>query len=145
VSQEYVLDANVLFGAFISGKDVYRLLFSGHTIYLPDYAFAEIEKYKSRILKKTKLSEHDFQGFVLTLLGDVTVVPSLVLSPASLRQAYEFCKDLDEKDTVYVATAIELKAVLVTSDKTLHDGLKERDFDGVALLGEIVEGLLATD
>lgn len=48
--REYVIDANVLFGAFISGKEIYPLLFSQHRMYLPDFAFAEIEKYKERIL-----------------------------------------------------------------------------------------------
>lgn len=41
---KYIIDSNVLFSAFISGRDVYRLLFSEYTIYLPDYAFLEIEK-----------------------------------------------------------------------------------------------------
>ena len=52
MKHKYVIDANVLFSAFISGKSVYRLLFLEHTIYLPDFAFLEIEKYKQRILKK---------------------------------------------------------------------------------------------
>jgi predicted nucleic acid-binding protein len=59
MSQNYVIDSNVLFSAFISGKDVYELVFSEHTIYLPDYAFREIEKYQERILKKTKLKTQD--------------------------------------------------------------------------------------
>lgn len=46
MKHKYVFDANGLFGAFISAKSVYRLLFSEHTIYLPDFAFLEIEKYK---------------------------------------------------------------------------------------------------
>ncbi len=39
----YVVDANVLFSAFIGGSDVYRLLFSEHTIYLPDFALLELD------------------------------------------------------------------------------------------------------
>jgi PIN domain len=81
--------SNVLFGAFISGKELYRLLFTGQRIFLPDLAFLEIEKYKQRILTKTKLDELQFQEFVLELLRHVTVVPALVLSRASLEQAYE--------------------------------------------------------
>ena len=141
--QEYVVDANVLFGAFISGKDFYQLLFSGHTVYLPDFALAEVEKYKDRILRKTKLPEHELQRFVLALLAEVIVVPGLVLSRDSRRQAYELCRDLDEKDTLYVATAIELNASLVTSDKTLLGGLGERGFTQVVLLSDLVAKLTA--
>ena len=39
ISHTYVIDANVLFSAFISGKDIYPLLFSTYTIYVPDFAF----------------------------------------------------------------------------------------------------------
>jgi len=83
-AHKYVIDANVLFSAFISGKDIYSLLFSTYTIYVPDFAFVELEKYKQRILKKTKLTVDDFQEFVLRLLNNVTVIPNLLLSQASL-------------------------------------------------------------
>ena len=82
-THKYVIDANILFSAFISGKELYTLLFSEYTIYLPDFAFLELEKYKQRIIKKTKLTEHEFQEFVLRLLKDVTVIPNLLLSQAS--------------------------------------------------------------
>ncbi|MBF0236870.1 MAG: hypothetical protein HQM12_04130 [SAR324 cluster bacterium] len=88
MSERYVLDANVLFSAFISGKELYELLFSEHTIYLPDFAFLELEKYKKRILKKTKLGEGEFQEFVLRLLKNVTVTPNFLISQASLKQSY---------------------------------------------------------
>ena len=102
MKHKYVIDANVLFSAFISGKSLYRLLFSEHTIYLPDFAFLEIEKYKQRILKKTKLSEQEFQEFVLKLLTNVTVIPNLLISQRSLKDAYELCKGIDEK-TLFIS------------------------------------------
>jgi predicted nucleic acid-binding protein len=108
MSGGYVLDANVLFSAFISGKELYTLLFSEQSMYLPDFAFLELEKYKKRILKKTKLREEEFQEFILKLFSNVTVIPNLLLSEASLEQAYQLCREIDEKDTVYVAAAIEL-------------------------------------
>ncbi len=137
----YIIDSNVLFSAFISGRDVYRLLFSEYTIYLPDYAFLEIEKYKKRILCKTKLTEHEFKEFVIALLRNVIVVPSLLLSKSSLQKAYQLCQSIDEKDTVYVATSIEFGFPLITADKKLYDGLKERDFDQVILLDDIIKQL----
>jgi len=133
MKQKYVIDANVLFSAFISGKE--------HTVYLPDFAFLEIEKYKQRILKKTKLSEQEFQEFVLKLLINVTVIPNLLISQRSLKDAYELCKGIDEKDTVYIAVALEFDMILITSDKTLFTGLKERDFTQVILLKDVIDTL----
>ena len=141
MKHKYVIDANVLFSAFISGKSVYRLLFSEHTIYLPDFAFLEIEKYKQRILKKTKLTELEFQEFVLKLLTNVTVIPNLLISQRSLKDAYELCKDIDEKDTVYIAVALEFDVTLITSDKTLFTGLKKQDFTQVILLKDVIDTL----
>ncbi|HDM75224.1 MAG TPA: PIN domain-containing protein [Deltaproteobacteria bacterium] len=140
-THKYVIDANILFSAFISGKEVYTLLFSEYTIYLPDFAFLELEKYKQRIIKKTKLTEHEFQEFVLRLLKDVTVIPNLLLSQASLTKAYELCQEIDEKDTVYIAAALELNLALVTSDKRLYTHLKTRDFSQIMLLGDVINTL----
>ncbi len=141
MKHEYVIDANVLFSAFISGKDVYHLLFSEHTIYLPDFAFLEIEKYKQRILKKTKLTEQEFQEFVFKLLSNVTVIPNLLISRASLKHAYQLCQGIDEKNTVYVAVALEFDVTLITSDKILCTGLKKRNFTQVMLLRDVIDTL----
>jgi predicted nucleic acid-binding protein len=141
MSQRYVIDANVLFSAFISGRDIYRLLFSDYTIYVPDFALLELDKYKTRILQKTQLDEREFQDFVLTLFDHVTIVPRLVLSSRSLKRAYQLCQGIDEKDTMYVAVALELHLTFVTNDKTLYRGLKKRRFRRVALLSDIINML----
>jgi predicted nucleic acid-binding protein len=141
MSQRYVIDANVLFSAFISGKELYQLLFSEHTIYLPDFAFLELEKYKARILQKTRLEEQEFQEFVLTLFKNITVIPNFLLSRASLKRAYQLCQGIDEKDTLYVAVALEFHMTLVTNDKKLYRGLKKRHFHRLTLLQDVMNTL----
>ncbi len=140
-SHKYVIDANVLFSAFISGKDVYTLLFSSYTVYAPDFAFLELEKYKQRLLNKAKLRADEFQEFVLRLLTNVIVIPNLLLSHTSLTRAHELCKGIDEKDTVYVAAALELDITLITNDKRLFSGLKAQEFSQVMLLGDVINTL----
>ncbi len=139
--QSYVIDANVLFNAFISGKDLYKLLFSEHAIYLPDFAFVELEKYKTRILNKTRLEEREFQDFVLTLFKDITVIPNFLLSHGSLKRAYQLCQNIDEKDTVYVAVALDFHLTLLTNDKPLYRGLKKQNFHRITLLGDVINTL----
>ncbi|KPA13316.1 DNA-binding protein [Candidatus Magnetomorum sp. HK-1] len=140
-SKKFVIDANVLFSAFISGKDIYDILFSTYKIFVPDFAFLELEKYKQRVLKKTKLSESDLQVFVLRLFNNVTVIPNLLISRASLNRGYNLCTDIDEKDTVYVAAAIELNILLITSDKKLYNYLKLHGFNQITLLGDVINTL----
>lgn len=137
----YVIDANILFSAFISGRDIYRLLFSAYTIYLPDFAFIELEKYKARILKKTKIKEADFKEFVVTLLRHVIVIPNFLISAESLQQAFHLCQHIDEKDTLYVATAIECQAILITNDKKLYHALKQHHFEQIELLENVMNQL----
>ena len=141
-SKKYVIDANVLFSAFISGKEIYDILFSTYKIYVPDFAFLELEKYKQRILKKTKLSEFDLQLFVLRLFNNITVIPNLLISKVSLNRGYEICKEIDEKDTVYIAAAIELNIDLITSDKKLYNYLKSHEFNQIVLLGDVINTLI---
>lgn len=140
-SRKFIIDSNILFSAFISGKEIYSLLFSEHRIYLPDFAFLELEKYKKRILRKTRLTENQFKEFILGLLKQVTVIPNLLLSESSLAEAYQICREIDEKDTVYVAAAMQLDLTLVTSDKRLHNGLKRHQFSRVMLLEDVIDSL----
>ena len=79
---------------------------------------------------------------MLRLLDNVMVIPNLLLSQAALTEAYELCKEIDEKDTVYIAAAIELNLSFITSDKRLFYGLKARNFSQVMLLGDIINTLL---
>jgi predicted nucleic acid-binding protein len=46
-----------------------------------------------------------------------------------LKQAYNLCRGLDEKDTIYIALAIELNGLLWTGDKKLINGLDKKDFN----------------
>jgi predicted nucleic acid-binding protein len=139
MNPEYVIDANVLFSAFISGKEIYQILFSEKKIYLPDFTFLEIEKYKERILKKTRLKEDEFKEFVIKLLMNVTVVPNFLISQESLKEAYILCQSIDEKDTVYIALAIEFHLILITNDRRLYNGLKKQHFHNIILLEEVIE------
>jgi len=48
---------------------------------------------------------------------------------------------IDEDDTEFVALAIETDALLLTGDKKLYKGLKERGFEDVINVSELQEML----
>jgi predicted nucleic acid-binding protein len=50
--KKFILDANVIFSALISGKQLFLQLFESNSFYTPDFVFIEIEKYKNKIIKK---------------------------------------------------------------------------------------------
>lgn len=139
--KSYVIDANIIFTALISGKEVYTQLFTENKLYMPDFALTEIQYYQDLILQKTKVNPTNFRKFVLSLFTNVTIVPNFLISTESYYKAFMLCKDIDEKDTTYIALAIEFDITLVTKDEVLAKGLKEKGFMNVITLRELFERL----
>jgi predicted nucleic acid-binding protein len=52
-----------------------------------------------------------------------------LISVGSWAKAFRLCRDVDEKDTPYVAPALELDAKFWTNDNKLKIGLKKKGFD----------------
>jgi predicted nucleic acid-binding protein len=51
-----------------------------------------------------------------------------VISDEAILKAIELTKDIDIKDSSYIALAIELDCVLLTRDKPLIKGVKKKGF-----------------
>jgi predicted nucleic acid-binding protein len=129
--KSFVTDANVLFSCLISGKADYIDLFEKYQFYLPDFALTELQFYQNLIHLKTKLAPQSLQTFTLGMFEKIIVVPNLLISTQNYLQAFHLCKDIDEKDTVYVALSIELDMPLLTRDKQLIEGLIQKGFSNV--------------
>jgi predicted nucleic acid-binding protein len=127
---EIVADSNIVFSALISGKSIYLDIFRIVKVYVPDFIFLEIEKYEKRIVQKTKLKD-TFREFVRDLFTEVTVIPKLAISSESFAIAYDLCRDIDEKDTPFLALSIELNMSLWTNDKILLDGLRAKGYSNI--------------
>ncbi len=132
-----VLDSNVIFSALISGKDFYLDIVRTHDVYMPDIVLLELQKYEARVLEKTKLSPVKFRTFIRMLFEEVTVIPKFAVSDRNWHTAYEFCKDIDEKDTPFVALSLELKMPLCTNDKQLGERLKKKGFAHLTTIEEL--------
>ena len=135
---EVVVDTNILFSALISGKAAYLDIFRAAKIYSPDFIFLEIAKYEERIIKRTRAKE-SFQSFAKNLFSQMTVIPKLAISSNSFSQAYEFCQDIDEKDTPFLALSIELTVPLWTNDKVLINGLREKKYSNIVSNDEMFD------
>lgn len=133
---QYATDANVIFASLISGKENYERMFSDHKFFIPDFALAEIQKYQPEILRKTKLTFEELKAYTLGIFDRLTVVPNLVVSTQSFLQAFNFCKDIDEKDTPYLALAIEFDIELLTNDIELVEGLRRKGYTKAITLNE---------
>lgn len=72
---DLVIDANVLFSVLIKESFAHDLLFSSSFhLFTPEYIFAELEKHKDEILKKTKRTDEDFFRLLEILKRRIVIV-----------------------------------------------------------------------
>ena len=140
--KSYIIDANVLFGALISGKQIYVEIFERHRFFAPDFINNEVAAYKTLILKKTKLEPIAFHDFINKLFQNLLIIPASNIMEAHLQRAIELCKDIDPKDTMYVALALEMKLTLITRDVLLYEGLLKKDFTNVILFDSFFKSFI---
>jgi predicted nucleic acid-binding protein len=135
---KFVLDSNVIFSCLISGKKFYIDLLSQNQCFAPDFIFEEIKKYEDRILSKSS-SNINFKEFTREIFSNLVILPKLAIENENWKKAHELCKDIDEKDTAFVALSLELDLPLLTRDKKLHEKLKNKQFENIMLLDKFLE------
>ncbi|MDP5121733.1 MAG: PIN domain-containing protein [Spirosomaceae bacterium] len=132
MSKSLVIDTNLIFSSLLPHESRIRdvLLDDDFTLYAPNYIISEIFHHQRKLLKYTKLNDVEFFAFFNSIIERVKFIPLDVISTQSRQKAYDLCKDIDPKDTPFVALSIELNILLWTGDKKLKTGLKAKGFDG---------------
>ncbi|MFN8346450.1 MAG: PIN domain-containing protein [Spirosomataceae bacterium] len=138
---QFVTDANVIFGCLISGREQYLRLVTEKKFYLPDFALTEIQIYQELITEKSPMIGHKLRDYTLRLFEKLIIVPNFLISTQSYYQAFLLCKDIDEKDTVYVALSLEFGYPLLTRDEELTLGLRQKGFTNIILLKEFFDSV----
>ncbi len=132
-----VVDANIIFSSLIKGNPVYLKILNNIDAYAPDFIFIEIEKYEKRILKKVSNTQK-MKEIIFKIFEKITIIPKIALRKTNIKKAYNLCRDIDEKDTPYVALALELDAYLWTNDKKLANKLREKGFSKILTTDELI-------
>ena len=126
-----VLDTNRLFAALRSRNRYFReLLFSDeYTFYSSKFIVVEIFKHKERILKGVSADEDEIYEYLNEVLQRIHFVNEDFISLTNYSKAYQMCKDVDDKDTPFVALALQINAQLWSSDEILKRHLRTKGFD----------------
>ena len=129
-SKGIVVDTNLIFSSLIPKESKIRevLFDSDLTFYSPNYLIIEIYLHKDKLLKYSKLTESEFYQYFNVIIERIKFIPTAVISTESKQKAYEFCHNIDIKDTAFVALAIELNIPIWTGDKKLKEGLQSKGF-----------------
>ena len=131
ISKSVVVDTNLIFSALIpKASKIRELLFeSNMTFFAPNFLISEIYKHKEKLIKNSKLDESEFYLYFNEIIEKIQFVPIDFISLDSRQKAYDLCKDIDIKDTPFIALTIDLNLLIWTGDKKLKDRLRSKGFN----------------
>ena len=127
-----VVDTNILFSLLLRGGTALRKRFltgSAPTFHCPRFVFVELFQHKERIAQATELSEEDLLECLSELLARVHFVEEGGISIGTWMEARRLCRDVDAKDTPFIALTLHLDGRLWTGDDALKVGLRAKGFD----------------
>lgn len=126
-----VADTNIIFSSLLKNGEAFRDIFfsDSYKIYSCNFAIIEIFKHKEKILKSSKIVEAELLDRLYKILKNVTFINETFISLESFEKAFDLCRDIDEKDTLFVSLAIEMNCDLWTGDKKLKEGLSKKGFN----------------
>ena len=127
-----VLDTNVFFALLLGRDTALRRRFLGdieHTFYCPRFFLVELFKHKERIAQASTLPESDLLECLYELLARVHFVDEGGIPIGTWMEARRLCRDVDPKDTPFVALTLHLDGQLWTGDNELATALRAKGFD----------------
>ncbi len=113
-----VVDSNVIFSALIKGsKSAALKILYGENIefFAPEETLEEFKKYAATLKGKSK---EDFQELLLLVFSEVKIIPANYYSRC-MRDAFEVMKNIDEKDSPFIALGMALNCPVWSDDKKL--------------------------
>ncbi len=115
-----VIDTNILMSALIKDTNYSVKLLKSEflDLYYPEDGLSEIEYFRDYIISKRDRTSQikSFDYALKFILESVHVIP-LELYSSSFKDAYEIMKNIDEKDTPFLALALQLKCPVWSNDK----------------------------
>ena len=131
ISKSVVVDTNLIFSALIPKASEIRdqLFENSMTFYAPNFLITEIYKHKDKLIAISKLDESEFYLYFNGIIERIQFLPIDFISIESRKTAYNLCKNIDIKDTPFIALSIELNIPIWTGDKKLKDGLILKGFN----------------
>ena len=126
-----VVDTNVFFSLLLRRDTPARRRFfadASHSFYGPRFLFVELFKRKERIAKATDLSEEGVLECLQELLSRIQFVEEGSIPIGTWMEARRLCRDVDLKDSPFVALTLHLDGLLWSTDEELKAALRANGF-----------------
>jgi predicted nucleic acid-binding protein len=117
-----ILDTNILFAAIIKDSVVRKIILDYEGCFITQIEMLnEFENHKAYLIKKSGLSQYDFNILLNALLEKLIVVPKSIYS-LYLKKAYAIIKDIDVNDVAFIACALHYdKCIFWSNDLKLKE------------------------
>ena len=111
-----VVDTNIIIAALIKDSACRHLLthLNAELISIR-FSGKEVQKYKKRIVKKTGMSDDDFDVLVEKLFEKITMLNDQLVE-LYMQQARKIMEKIDRGDTPFIAAALATKADIWSDD-----------------------------
>jgi predicted nucleic acid-binding protein len=112
-----VVDTNVLMAGLLKNS-VTREILSNKSINFntPEFSIQEIEKYKSYLIKKSGLSDEEFDELFELIIENINIIPTEEIKPY-IKRAKDIMHNIDVKDSPFIACALYLKCGIFSYDE----------------------------
>ena len=138
-----VVDTNVLISSLINPESiVWNVLDIEDIVFLvPELAVDELEKYEEMIQEKlnSRGCEDEYEYLLSELFTPLIVVPSSEYKE-EMEEAYEIMKDIDEKDTEFLALAIAYEGSIWSDDGGFQKQEKVEVYTSEEVVTKVFEG-----
>ena len=136
-----IVDTNIVFSAILnSNSRIGKILLNSKEhfqFFTCNYLRTEIQRYRNKLLKLTKLTEEQLSELENLLTQHITFIDERLIPQDLLIKTEIQLKAIDPDDTVFVALAKHLKGKLWTGDLQLYNGLKAKRFKDIILTSEL--------
>ncbi|MCF8256724.1 MAG: hypothetical protein K9J06_04185 [Flavobacteriales bacterium] len=137
-----VVDTNIVFSALLNSTGtIGRLLISADRsvdFYTCEFLREELHKHREKLLRLTKLSEIELSELQSRVTNRIEFIHEGLLPEDELMAAEDMLRDIDTKDTPFVALNNCLDAMLWTGDKVLVHGLRKKGYAKVMTTPEFL-------
>ena len=123
-----VIDTNVFMTGLLKDSIVRKVLSSENIqFFIPEHALDELEKHKNTLIKKVNINVAEFDEMVSLLLENIEAVPESKIK-AKFKEAEAVMKDIDIKDSPFIATVLSIECDGLTFDEYFQKQNKIKTF-----------------
>ncbi len=133
-----VVDTNIVFSSLLGNHKIIEFLMcENNRLFVPKIFFVEMFVHKEKLTKISKLSLNEVNEFLLLITKNLIVIDERLIPENLKSKALELVEDIDIKDLPFIALSLYLDAKILTGDKKLINGLKNKGFKNIIELKEL--------